>query len=101
MFVLGHLLAGLAGVVDTVLWLYTLILIVNALLTWVNPDPRNAIVQFLHAATWPVLSWVRRRLPVVHGGIDLSPLVAILGIYLVQRVLVASLHDVALRLIAM
>lgn len=101
MFVFGRILEGLAGVVDIVLTMYTWILIINALLSWVNPDPRNRIVQFFHAATWPVLAAVRRRVPVVYGGIDLSPLVAILGIYLVQRVLVASLYDVAVRLVAM
>jgi YggT family protein len=101
MFVFGRLLEGLAGIVNTVLTLYVWILIINAVLSWVNPDPRNRIVQFLDAATAPLLFQIRRRLPVVHGGIDFSPLVAILGIYLIQHVLVTSLHDVAVRLVAM
>lgn len=98
---LGHLLEGLALVVNTVLTLYTWILIINAVLSWVNPDPRNPIVQFLHAVTWPVLYSIRSRLPVMYGGIDLSPLVAILGIYLIRYVLVSSLHTVAARLVVL
>lgn len=99
MFMLGHLLQGLAMVVNMVLTLYMWILIINALLTWVTPDPRNPIVQFLHSATWPVLSQIRRRIPAVYGGIDVSPLIAMLAIYLLRHVLVASLYTVAARLI--
>ena len=101
MFVFGRVLEGLAGVVDILLTTYTWILVINALMSWVNPDPRNRIVQFFHAATGPVLAAIRRRVPVVYGGMDLSPLVAILGIYFVQRVLVTSLYDVAARLVVM
>jgi YggT family protein len=101
MFVLGRLLEGLAFVADNVLTLYMWILVISALLSWVNPDPRNPIVQFLHAVTWPVLYQIRRRLPVIYGGIDLSPLVAIFGVVLVEYVLVTSLQDVALRLRAL
>jgi YggT family protein len=101
MFVLGHFLAGLAAVLEMALSLYVWVLIINAVLSWVNPDPGNPIVRFLHAATWPLLHEIRRRLPVLHGGIDLSSLVAILGIYLLQYVLVASLRDVAVRLLAL
>jgi len=101
MFLFGNLLEGLAFVADNVLTLYMYILIISALLSWVNPDPRNPIVQFLSAVTWPVLYQIRRRLPTTYGGIDLSPLVAILGVVLIQHVLVTSLRDVALRLRAM
>ena len=58
-------------------------------------------MQFLHAATAPVLYEVRRRIPILYGSMDLSPLVAILGIYLIQYVLVASLLTVAARLVAL
>lgn len=101
MFMLGHLLQGLAMVVNMVLTLYMWVLIINALLSWVNPDPRNPIVQFLYSATWPVLHQIRQRIPVVYGGIDVSPLVAMLAIYLLRHFLVASLSTVANRLIMM
>jgi len=101
MFMLGHLLEGLAGVVGMVLGLYTWIIIINALLTWVSPDPRNPIVQFLNAATWPLYYQIRARIPVIYGGIDVSPLIALLGIYVLRVFLVGSLHTVAARLIMM
>jgi YggT family protein len=99
MFMLGHLLQGLAMVVNMVLTLYMWVIIINALLSWVTPDPRNPIVQFLHSAARPVLYQIQRRIPSVYGGIDVSPLIAMLGIYLLRHVLVASLDTVAVRLI--
>jgi YggT family protein len=98
MFVLGYFLESLASVVDGLLWFYMIVIIARAVLSWVNPDPRNAIVQFLEAATWPLLYQIRRYLPLVYGGIDLSPLVAILGVELVRHTLVPSLRHVAFLL---
>ncbi len=72
-----------------VLNLYTWIIIVRALLSWVNPDPYNPIVRFLYNVTEPVLGWVRRHVPVVFGGLDLSPLLVLLVIYFL-RLLVTS-----------
>jgi YggT family protein len=62
----------------------------------VNPDPWNPIVQFLYQITEPVLRPIRRRLPV--AGIDLSPMIVILGIMFLQQFLVRVLRDAAYRL---
>ena len=77
MFVAGNILQGLAYVLDTVLFLYMWLIIIRALISWVNPDPWNPIVQFLAKATDPVLFVIRRRVGVL-GGIDVSPILAIL-----------------------
>lgn len=97
MFVLANFFFAVAGVLNLVLTLYLWIIIIRALLTWVNPDPRNPIVRFLHNATEPVLYPVRRALPYM-GGIDLSPLVVIVAIYFLQIFLVSSLQDLAVRM---
>jgi YggT family protein len=60
MFIAGNVLDGLARVLDLVLTLYLWIVIIRALLSWVNPDPWNPIVRFLHRATEPVLAPIRR-----------------------------------------
>jgi YggT family protein len=98
MFIAGNFLGALAGVLNWVLWAYMWIIIIRALVSWVNPDPWNPIVQFLHRATEPVLAPIRRALPTWRSGIDFSPLVAILAIYFVQGFVVASLRDLAWRL---
>jgi YggT family protein len=98
MFIAGNFLSALAGVLNWVLWAYMWIIIARALVSWVNPDPWNPIVQFLHRATEPVLAPIRRWLPTWRWGIDFSPLVAILAIYLVQGFVVSSLRDLAWRM---
>ncbi|MBX3026452.1 YggT family protein [bacterium] len=97
MFLFANFFVAVAGVLNLVLTLYLWIIIARALLSWVNPDPRNPIVRFLHNATEPVLYPVRRALPYM-GGIDLSPLVVIAVIYFLQIFLVGSLHDLAVRM---
>ena len=79
MFVLSNLISAIAQALGLVLTLYLYIVIARALISWVNPDPYNPIVKFLYRATEPLLSRVRRVLPVM-GGLDLSPLLVLLAI---------------------
>jgi YggT family protein len=97
MFVVGNVLLGIATVLDYALWFYMWIIIARALISWVNPDPWNPIVQFLDRATEPVLSPIRRRLG-WRMGVDLSPIIAIVAITFVQIAVVQSLKDLALRM---
>jgi YggT family protein len=97
MFVVGNVLLAAATVVDYVLWLYMWIIIARALISWVNPDPWNPIVQFLERVTEPVLSPIRRWMG-WRMGIDLSPIIAILAIVFLQIAVVQTLKDLAVRL---
>ncbi len=97
MFVVGNVLLGVATVLDYALWFYMWIIIARALISWVNPDPWNPIVQFLDRATEPVLAPIRRWLG-WRMGIDLSPLVAIVAITFVQIAVVQSLKELAVRM---
>lgn len=97
MFVVGNVLLGFATVLDYALTFYTWIIIARALISWVNPDPWNPIVQFLDRVTEPVLSPIRRRLG-WRMGVDLSPLVVIVAITFLQIAVVQSLKDWALRM---
>ena len=64
----------------------------RALISWVSPDPYNPLVRMLAAATEPVLAPLRRLVPPRKlGGLDLSPLVAILLIQFVKNGIVYSL----------
>jgi YggT family protein len=74
------------------------LIIARALLSWVNPDPYNPIVRFLYNVTEPVLSFLRRRVPVVFGGLDLSPLIVIAVIMFLRIFLVQTLRDWALMI---
>ena len=99
MFVIGNVVQASAVILDKVLWLYSLVIMIAVLISWVSPDPFNPIVQFLRAVTEPIYAWVRRRLPfVVVGMFDLSPLVVLLLIQVMQLVVVRSLLDLGSRL---
>lgn len=98
MFVIGNFLSALASVLDIVLTLYMYIIIARAVLSWVNPDPYNPVVQFLHRSTDPLLYRVRSMLPLNAGGIDFSPMIVILAIIFLQSFLVRTLHQIAFSL---
>ena len=98
MFIAGNLLNALATILDIALTAYMWIIIIRAIVSWVNPDPWNPIVQFLYRATDPVLRPIQRMLPMKGWGIDFSPLIAILAIIFIQKFLVASLIELAWRL---
>ncbi|NJD90374.1 MAG: YggT family protein [Geobacter sp.] len=97
MFILGNLLISFAKISDLLLTMYMYIIIASALLSWVNPDPYNPIVKFLHRATDPVLYKIRSKMPYM-GGIDLSPLVVILAITFVRGFVVQSVKELGYRL---
>ena len=72
--------------------IYSYIIIASALISWVSPDPRNPIVMFLRQVTEPVLGPIRRRLPPWKtGGLDVSPLVALIAIWFTRWVILPKL----------
>ena len=98
MFIAGNLLEGIATVLHTVLEIYMWVIIVRSLISWVNPDPYNPIVQFLQRVTDPVLYQIRKRLGMGSMGFDFSPIIAILLIMFLQIAVVGSLKDLAIRM---
>jgi YggT family protein len=95
MFIMGNFIVALAKIIDIALDIYLWIIIIRALISWVNPDPYNAVVIFLYRATEPVLSPIRRWLPLRGMGIDLSPIIVILVIFFLQTFLVKSMIQLA------
>jgi len=75
----------LLDIVHLAITLYIWIIIIRALISWVSPDPFNPIVRLLYRVTEPVLRPVRRSLPTYQIGLDLSPLLVIIGLEIVDR----------------
>jgi YggT family protein len=98
MFILSNFIIALARVLDIGLNLYMWIIIAQAVISWVNPDPYNPIVRFLHSVTEPVLYNIRRLIPVYFSGLDFSPIIAILVIIFLKTFLVQSLIQLAVRI---
>lgn len=95
MFILGNLLEAFAKILYMVLNLYMWVIIIRAVISWVNPDPYNPIIRFLYQITEPVLSPIRRWIPLRGMGIDISPVIVILAIYFLNTFLVQSIMDIA------
>jgi YggT family protein len=104
MFVISNFLGALAQVLGMVIHIYIWVIIIQALISWVNPDPHNPIVRFLYAVTEPVLRPARRLLfqffPSLFGGtgIDFSPFIVILVLFFINSFIVGTLSDLAVRL---
>ena len=92
MFVFSNFLVALAEVIDWALWLFMILVIARVVLSWVNADPYNPIVSAIGQMVDPVLWWIRRRVPVVYGRVDLSPLFVFAAIIFLRVFLVSTLR---------
>ena len=97
MFMLGNFIMAIAKLINFVLSAYIWVVIARAVISWVNPDPYNPIVRFLRQVTDPLLTHIRRYVPIM-GGMDLSPMILILIIIFLQSFLVPTLQQLALNL---
>jgi len=98
MFVIGNLLSAVATILNFLLSALMLVILVNALLSWVRPDPGNPIVMFLDRVSDAVCDPIRRVLPTTFGGIDIAPFLALLALWLIQLFVVRTLQDIAVRM---
>ena len=97
MFVFGDLIIAVAKIADTLLEIYKWVIIISALISWVNPDPYNPIVKFLYSVTEPVFRPIRRLIGYRLGPIDISPIIVILVIIFIQSFLVRTLIKVGYK----
>lgn len=88
MVLMANILLALAKIVelaDGLLTIYKYLLLASVIISWVNADPYNPIVNFIYRVTDPLLRRIRRHMPDT-GMLDLSPLVAFAIIYVLQIV---------------
>ena len=95
MIVLATLIESFAKLLDTLITVYSFIILISALLSFVRPDPYSPIVQILYRLTNPVYAFVRRYVPTIINGIDLAPLVVILILYVIRLFIVNPLFALA------
>lgn len=91
----GELIMIVAQAVHLIFTIYIYIIVARAIISWVNPDPYNPIVRFLHSATDPLLYRIRRAIPLQFGGLDFSPIILLLGIFFLERVIMLLLTRLA------
>lgn len=90
MIILGNLLIAIGNILNSLIFFMKILLIANAILSWVSPDPRNMIVQFIYNTTEPMLVKIRQYIPPL-GMIDISVIVAFFGLHLIEMVVANSM----------
>ena len=88
-------LQAVAGVIDLLLNVYMYLIIGRAIISWVNPDPYNPIVNFLYTATEPVMRIARKIIPPIGGTFDISPIIVLLLIYFIRILVNQFLFNLA------
>ena len=85
---MAGIVSGLGGIVHSLLTAYIWIVIIEALLSWVRPDPYNPIVQIIHRLTEPAYALIRRMMPTVFNGLDLAPIILIVSLNIIDVLLI-------------
>ncbi len=91
----GELIMVVTQAINMIFTIYIYIIVARAIISWVNPDPYNPIVRFLHNATDPLLNKIRRVVPLQFGGIDFSPILLLFGVFFLQRIVMLLLTRLA------
>lgn len=86
-------MAGPINFLVLLLYLYTWIIIIRAVMSWVTPDPNNPLVKALFVVTEPLLKPLRTLVPPSRlGGIDISPILAIVLIQILRYLLLGTIY---------
>ena len=92
MSILIEIFQGIGSIAIGIINIYIWVVIIAALLSFVNPDPFNPIVQFLYRVTNPAYALVRRYIKTDFNGLDLAPLIIVVGLQIVIVLLSSLLH---------
>ena len=93
--VLSTFIQALAQILSMVINIYIWVVIIAALISWVRPDPYNPIVQILYKLTEPLYAKIRRVIPTIIGGLDLTPILVILALKFIDLFVVQLLFSLA------
>jgi len=95
MMVFSTLIEAVAQLLHMIISIYIWVIIIAALISWVRPDPYNPIIQTLYRLTEPAYALVRKYIPTAIGGIDLAPIIIILGLQFFDLFIVKILFQMA------
>jgi len=93
---MNAVLISILQFINLIIGIYVWVVIIAALITWVQPNPYNPIVRFLWNMTEPVYRYIRRYIPTTFGGFDIAPIILILALEFLQILInniIASLYS--------
>ncbi len=88
----GLLVLVTAHLLKLIVWIYFIVIIVQVIISWINPGAYSPFTVLMYQLTNPVIRPVRRIIPPA-GGIDWSPLIILIGLNLLLMLLIAPLQD--------
>jgi len=89
---LTALIESILALIIQVVSMYKWVVIINAALSWVRPDPSNPIVQILNKLTEPVYELMRKKIKTNINGVDIAPLILIFFIMFVEAFLISLIN---------
>lgn len=95
--ILGLLVASLTKLVSLLLYIYLFGIFILSLLSWINPSSYNPVAGVIASLTEPLMRPVRKIIPPL-GGIDLSPMAVILGLYVARMLIMPPLINLSIKL---
>lgn len=98
MFVVGNFVGALAWLLDMAINLLLIVILLNAVLSWVRMDASNPVLQLLDRISDLVCNPIRRLFPTMASGIDFAPMIAMVALIFLQKFVVASLQQLAARM---
>ena len=96
MLVYTNFIVAVFAQLGSLLQLYFWIVVISAIMSWIEPNPYNPIVRAIYSLTEPVFDFVRRHIPVFFGGLDFSPMIVILAIWFMQMYFIPTFERLAI-----
>lgn len=96
-FPLGMLVIAIAKLIGLIISIFTFSILIQVVLSWVNPGVYNPVTSILYSLNEPILGRARRILPPIHG-FDLSPIIAMVVLQLISMLVVAPITDFGISL---
>jgi len=81
---------SLFKLIDLAVDLYIIVVIIRVVLSWIPHNPNNSYIKLIHQITEPALAWIRQWIPDL-GGLDISPMILILGLMIAERIVFSIL----------
>lgn len=90
--ILQNFLLAITDILHILIYTYIIVVVASALISWVQPDPYNPIVQLLYRLTQPVYNFIRRFIPTVYGGFDFAPIILLIFLQFIDRFLIRTIE---------
>jgi YggT family protein len=87
------ILGAIGIILHQIIFVYTWVIIISALISFVQPNPYNPVVQTLERLTNPVYRRLRRYVPTIFGGVDLAPLIIIIALNFIDLAFIIPLAN--------